>query len=278
MKTFNPTTPGQRARTKADNSQLTKGVKPFKKLLIFEKSKAGRAKWGRITVRHQGGGHKKKYRVIDFKQDKINIPGIVKSIEYDPNRSAFVALIFYKDGEKRYILAPLGLKEGMKIISSESAPIEVGNALPLDKIPAGTQVHNIEIMPKKGGQVVKSAGSVAIIQGKEGGWIIVKLPSGEVKRFKPESYATVGQVGNLEIRTRRLGKAGTKRRMGIRPTVRGVAMHPGAHPHGGGEGRSHIGMKYQKRPSGKPAVGKTRRKRKYSDNLMIMPRKKGKHS
>ncbi len=250
----------------------------MRKLKILLSKKSGRDAKGHVSVRHQGGRQKRFLRKIDFKRDKKDIWGRVLSVEYDPNRNSNVALVTYKDGEKRYILAPLGIKEGMKIMSSESAPIEVGNSLPLGKIPAGTQVHNIEIMPKKGGQVVKSAGAAAVIQGKEEGWVIVKLPSGEIRRFKAESFATVGQVGNLEVRTRRLGKAGTKRRMGIRPTVRGVAMHPGAHPHGGGEGRSHIGLKYQKRPSGKPAVGKTRKKRKYSDGLIIKPRKKGKHS
>lgn len=248
------------------------------KLLSILSKKSGRDAKGHVSVRHQGGRQKRFLREIDFKRNKIGVLGKVIGFEYDPNRNADIALIAYQDGEKRYILSPLGLKEGMKVISSESAPIEIGNALPLGKIPAGTQIHNIEIMPKKGGQMVKSAGAAAVIQGKEEGWVIVKLPSGEIKRFKPDSFATIGQVGNLELRGRRLGKAGRKRKMGIRPTVRGIAMHPGAHPHGGGEGRSHIGLKYQKRPSGKPAVGKTRKKRKYSDKLIIKPRKKGKHS
>lgn len=249
----------------------------MKKLKKILPKNSGRGVSGRISVRHQGGRQKRYLREIDFKRDKRDVWGRVVSLEYEPNRNANIALIVYEDGEKRYILAPLGLEVGMKVISSESAPIEPGNAIPLDKIPVGTQVHNIEIMPKKGGQMVKSAGAAATIQGKEEGWVIIKLPSGEIRRFRLESYATIGQVGNLEIRTRRLGKAGTKRRMGIRPTVRGVAMHPGAHAHGGGEGRSHIGMKYQKRPSGKPAVGKTRKKKKYSDSLIIKPRKKGPH-
>ncbi len=250
----------------------------MKKLKYILPKKSGRGAKGHVSVRHQGGRQKRFLRDIDFKRDKKDVWGKVLSLEYDPNRNANVALVAYEDGEKRYILAPLGLKEGQRIISSGSAPIEIGNVLPLEKIPVGTQIHNIEIMPKKGGQMVKSAGAAAVIQGKEGGWVVVKLPSGEVRRFRPESYATIGQVGNLEIRGRRLGKAGTKRNMGVRPTVRGVAMHPGAHPHGGGEGRSHIGMKYQKRPSGKPAVGKTRKKKKYSDSLIIKPRKKGKHA
>ncbi len=250
-------------------------MKNLKKILP---KKSGRDAYGHVSVRHQGGRRKRFLREIDFKRDKKDVWGKVESLEYDPNRNAKIALIAYEDGEKRYILAPLGLKEGDKVISSENAPIEVGSALPLAKIPVGTQVHNIEIMPKKGGQMVKSAGSAAIIQAKEEEWVVIKLPSGEVRRFKPSSYATIGQVGNLDARTKRLGKAGRKRKMGIRPTVRGVAMHPAAHPHGGGEGRSHIGMKYQKRPSGKPAVGKTRKKRKYSDKLIIQPRKRGKHN
>lgn len=250
----------------------------MKKLKKILPKNSGRDVKGHISVRHQGGRQKRFLREIDFKRDKRDVWGRVVSLEYDPNRNANIALIAYEDGEKRYIIAPLGLKEGMKVISSDSAPIEPGNTIPLGKIPVGTQVHNIEIMPKKGGQMVKSSGAAAIVQGKEEGWVIVKLPSGEIRRFKPESSATIGQVGNLEIRTRRIGKAGTKRRMGIRPTVRGVAMHPGAHPHGGGEGRSSVGLKYPKRPSGKPAVGKTRKKKKYSDNLIIKPRKKGKHS
>jgi large subunit ribosomal protein L2 len=249
----------------------------MKQLLTILPKRSGRDSGGRISVRHQGGRQKRFLREVDFKRDKKDVWGTVIGIEYDPNRNANVALVFYDDGEKRYILAPLGLKEGMKVISSPTAPNEVGNTLPLGKIPTGAQIHNIEILPGKGGQIVKSAGSAATIQGKEEGWVLVKLPSAEVRRFRPEARATVGQVGNLEMRTRRLGKAGTKRKMGIRPSVRGVAMHPGAHPHGGGEGRSHIGLKYPKRPSGRPAVGNTRRKRKYSDSLIIQGRKRGPH-
>jgi large subunit ribosomal protein L2 len=232
---------------------------------------------GKVTVRHQGGRSKRFLREIDFERDKRDIWGQVEAIEYDPNRNVKIALILYTDGERRYILAPLELKPGQKILASEAAPIEAGNALPLGKIPIGTMIHNLEIKPGKGGQMVKSAGSVAVIQGVEGGFVLIKLPSGEIRRFLPECYATIGQLGEVEIKNRRLRNAGQKRRMGIRPTVRGVAMHPKAHPHGGGEGRSSVGLKYPKTPYGKPAVGKTRSKRKYSNKLIISGRRLGKH-
>ena len=238
---------------------------------------SGRDAMGHISVRHQGGRNKRFLREIDFKRDKRDVWARVENLEVDPNRNSQIAMLIYEDGERRYILAPLGLKEGNRILASDSAPLSAGNALPLEKIPAGTQIHNIEIQPGKGGQIVKSAGGAAVIQGKEEGWILVKLPSGELRRFRPDVWATIGQVGNIEFRAKRLGKAGAKRKMGIRPTVRGVAMHPNAHPHGGGEGRSGIGMKYPKTPYGKPAVGKTRRHRKYSDSLIVNPRKKGPH-
>jgi large subunit ribosomal protein L2 len=217
-------------------------------------------------------------REIDFKRDKKDIWGKVEAIEYDPNRNSRIALVLYEDGERRYIIAPATLSEGKKIIASESAPVQPGNSLPLKLIPIGTPVHNIEIRPGKGGQLVKTAGSVAVVQGKEGGFTLVKMPSGEIRRFRPESWASVGQVGNAEARTRVLGKAGIKRRLGIRPTVRGVVMYPKAHPHGGGEGRSSVGMKYPKTVYGKAAVGKTRKRYKYSDKLIVKGRKKGKHS
>ncbi|MCJ7805371.1 50S ribosomal protein L2 [Patescibacteria group bacterium] len=238
---------------------------------------SGRGVSGSITVRHQGGRAKRFLRDIDFKRDKRDIWGKVVSIEYDPNRSADIALVVYEDGEKRYILAPNGLTIGQKVISSEVAPIEVGNSLPLSKIPVGTQIHNIEISRGKGGQMVKSAGSVAVLQGKEGGWVLVKLPSGEIRRFDPGAYATVGQIGRVDAKARNFGKAGRKRWMGIRPTVRGVAMHPAAHPHGGGEGRSSVGLKYPKTVYGKKAVGNTRTKNKYSNRLIVSRRKLGKH-
>ncbi len=245
-------------------------------LVRILKKNSGRSS-GKITVRHQGGRAKRFLRDIDFDRDKKDVWGRVVTIEYDPNRSAEIALVFYEDGEKRYILAPNTLKVGDKIISSEVAPIEVGNALPLDKIPAGTAIHNIEIRPGKGGQLVKSAGSQATVQGKEANYVLVRLPSGEVRRFLPGALATIGQLGRIEAKEERLGKAGRKRWLGIRPTVRGVAMHPKAHPHGGGEGRSSVGLKYPKTVYGKAAVGKTRRRRKYSDKLIIQGRRPGKH-
>jgi large subunit ribosomal protein L2 len=239
--------------------------------------KSGRSH-GTISVRHQGGRKKRFLRKIDFKRNKHGVWATVEQIEYDPNRNANVALLVYTDGERRYILATENLKSGDKIIASETAPFEEGNALPLGKIPAGTQIHNIEITLKKGGQMVKSAGSAAVIQGKEEGHVLVKLPSGEIRRIKNECYATIGQVGNAGIGSERIDRAGRKRRMGVRPTVRGTAQHPGSHPHGGGEGRSGVGMKYPKTPYGKPAVGKTRKKKKYSDKYIIKGRKRGPHA
>jgi large subunit ribosomal protein L2 len=249
-----------------------------KKIKWLLSKKSGRNNSGKLTVRHQGGRSKRYFREIDLKRGKKDVWGKVQAIEYDPNRSAEIALILYEDGERSYILAPLGLEIGKKIIASEVAPIEVGNAIPLDKIPIGTIIHNIEIKPGMGAALVKSAGSVAVLQGKEGGWVLVKLPSGEVRRFQPKSWATVGQVGRIEAKIERLGKAGRKRWVGIRPRVRGVAMHPHAHPHGGGEGRSSVGLKYPKTVYGKMAVGKTRNKKKYSNKLIIEHRRKGSHS
>lgn len=262
-------------------------MKKLKKLLP---KNAGRSK-GKMTVRHQGGRAKRFLRDIDFRRDKKDVWGRVEAIEYDPNRSADIALILYEDGERRYILAPNGLNLGQKIISSSDAPIEIGNSLPLGRIPVGTQIHNLELRKGKGGQMVKSAGSAATLHGKEEnllarpagrpagslGWVLVKLPSGEIRRFDPECWATIGQVSRVEARTVKFAKAGRKRRLGVRPTVRGTAMHPKAHPHGGGEGRSSVGLKYPKTVYGKPAVGKTRNKKKYSDKLIIEKRKKGSH-
>lgn len=248
-------------------------MKKLKKLLPKH---SGRSK-GKITVRHQGGRQKRFLRQIDFSRAKRDIWSEVLAIEYDPNRSANVALLGFEDGTKSYILAPVGLTLGKKVIASDKAPLEPGNALPLSKIPAGTAVHNLEIRPGKGAQIVRSAGNSAVIHGKEEEYILVKLPSGEIRRFLPECWATLGQVSRPEHAGIRIGKAGVVRRRGRRPTVRGVAQHPGSHPHGGGEGRSGVGMKYPKTPYGKPAVGKTRRKRKYSDKLIIQKRKPGKH-
>lgn len=240
--------------------------------------KSGRNSTGKVTVRHQGGRSKRYFREIDLKRSKRDVWGKVEVIEYDPNRSAEIALIIYEDGERSYILAPLGLTVGKKIIASEVAPIEAGNAIPLDKIPIGTIIHNIEIKPGMGAALVKSAGSAAVLQGKEGGWVLVKLPSGEIRRFDPKAYATIGQVGRIDAKIERLGKAGRSRWAGIRPRVRGVAMHPHAHPHGGGEGRSSVGLKYPKTVYGRMAVGKTRNKKKYSNKLIIEHRRKGSHS
>lgn len=246
------------------------------KLFRILPKKSGRSS-GTITVRHQGGRAKRFLRDIDFNRDKKDVWGRVERVEYDPNRNVEIALIVYEDGDRRYILAPSGLKAGDKVVSSEVAPIEIGNALPLDKIPAGTAIHNIEIRPGKGGQFVRSAGSAAVVQGKEENYVLLRLPSGEIRRFLPNALATVGQLGRIEAKEERLGKAGRKRWMGVRPTVRGVAMHPNAHPHGGGEGRSSVGLKYPKTVYGKPAVGKTRKKRKYSDKLIVQGRRPGKH-
>lgn len=250
----------------------------MKKLKWILSKKSGRSNSGKVTVRHQGGRPKRYFREIDFKRDKKGVWGQVETIENDPNRGADIALVLYEDGERRYLLAPNGLTLGQKIIASQAAPIEAGNALPLAKIPFGTLVHNLEIRPGLGAQIVKSAGSAAVVRGQGDKWILVKLPSGEVRRFNPDCWATVGQVGKIEAKTFRIKKAGTKRKFGIRPGVRGVAMHPKAHPHGGGEGKSSVGLKYPKTVYGKPAVGKTRKKKKYSDRLIIEHRKKGPHN
>ncbi len=233
---------------------------------------------GKITVRHQGGRHKRFFRIIDWRRDKRDIWARVESIEYDPNRTADIALLVYEDGEKRYTLAPQGLVVGAKVIASEMAPIEPGNALPLSKIPVGTLIHNLEVRVGRGGQIVRSAGNAAVLQGRENLFVLIKLPSGEIKRFNPLCWATIGQVGNVGHRHRVLGKAGRMRWLGVRPRVRGVAMHPGAHPHGGGEGRSSVGLKYPKTYVGKKAVGKTRRRKKYSNTMIVSKRKPGKHS
>jgi len=255
---------------------LRRKVNKMKKLKRILPKNSGRSN-GKVVVRHQGGRQKRFLREIDFKKDKFDVWGKVENIEYDPNRNVDIALILYEDGERRYCLSPKDLKIGDRIISSKAAPIEIGNTLPLDKIPVGTGVHNVEITHGKGGQIVKSAGSVAIVFGKEENTVLVKLPSAEIRRFNPECLATIGQLGRIEARTEKIGKAGRKRHMGIRPTVRGVAMHPNAHPHGGGEGRSSVGLKYPKTFYGRKAVGNTRRHKKYSDRLIVKRRKLGKH-
>ena len=273
IKSYKSTTNGRRGMTTLDNSELTK-VKPEKSLLVTLKKNGGRNNQGRITVRHQGGGEKRKYRVIDFKRDKDGITGTVASIEYDPNRSANIALINYADGEKRYIIAPKGLKVGDKIESGENADIKVGNNLPLANIPEGTVVHNVELKAGKGGQLARSAGSSVQILGREGRYTLLRLTSGEVRKVLSTCRATVGEVGNEDFELVNLGKAGRKRHMGIRPTVRGSVMNPNDHPHGGGEGRAPIGRKGPVTPWGKPALGyKTRKGKKQSDSLIVRRRK-----
>lgn len=252
---------------------MTKKNRPEKTLSRILKKRSGRDGQGKISVRHQGGRHKRLYREIDFRRDKREISGKVVALEYDPNRGADIALIFYKDGEKRYILAPIGLKIGDKIMASEQGEIKTGNALPLTKIPVGMPIHNIELNWGLGGQLVRGAGLSASILAKEGKMVRVKLPSGEVRLIAGRCYATIGQVGNVERKGRKLGKAGAKRHLGIRPTVRGVAQDPGSHPHGGGEGRSGIGMPGPKTPWGKPALGKRTRRPQASDKFIIERRK-----
>nr|ARW60648.1 ribosomal protein L2 [Polysiphonia sp.] len=266
-------TPGTRNRTVSTFEEITTS-KPNKKLIKHKNSCQGRNNRGIITSRHRGGGHKKKYRIIDFKRSKRNISGILSSIEYDPYRNARIALINYEDGEKKYILHPRSLKIGSKIIAGNDVPIEVGNALPLENIPLGTAVHNIEIKPQKGGQIVRAAGTYAQIIAKDGNLITLKLPSSEVRVINKKCYATIGQIGNIECNNITIGKAGRKRWMGKRPKVRGVVMNPIDHPHGGGEGKSPIGKTRPVTPWGKPALGqKTRKKKKYS-NIHILRRRK----
>ena len=274
IKTYKPMTNGTRGMSKLVNDEITKTT-PEKSLVVTLTKKGGRNNQGKITVRHRGGGAKRKYRIIDFKRNKDNVAGTVMSIEYDPNRTANIALICYADGEKRYILAPKGLKVGNKIESGENADIKVGNNLPLNKIPEGTLIHNVELMPGKGGQIGRSAGSSIQILGFEGRYALLRLTSGEVRKVLATNRATVGEVGNGDHELVSIGKAGRKRHMGIRPTVRGSVMNPNDHPHGGGEGRAPIGRKGPVTPWGKPALGyKTRDKKKASDKLIVRRRKK----
>ena len=273
IRTYKPVTPGMRAWQSLDYSDLTKGVKPEKSLTQGRKERAGRDSNGRISVRHKGGGHKRLYRTIDFKRDKIGVPGKVATIEYDPNRSANIALIKYKDGEKRYIIAPKGLVVKTQIIAGPDAPIEPGNALPLENIPLGFTVHNVELTLGKGGQIVRSAGTGALVAAKEGDYVTLKLPSGEMRMIFKKCYATIGEVGNEDHMNVQIGKAGRKRWMGVRPTVRGMAMNPVDHPHGGGEGRSK-GI-HPVTPWGQPTKGyKTRRKHKPSSRFIVSRGKK----
>ncbi len=247
----------------------------MKNLKVLLKKKSGRSR-GKLTVRHQGGRAKRFLRVIDFKRSKKDIWAKVEAIEYDPNRNARIARLIYSDGTRSYIIAPDGLSIGAKVIASSDAPIEAGNCLPLSKIPVGQAVHNIEIKSGRGGQVARGAGVAAFVFGKEENYVLVKMPSGEIRRFNPDAQATIGQVSNVDYKNRKLKKAGQNRWRGIRPTVRGVAMHPDAHPHGGGEGRSSIGLKYPKTPWGKKTVGKTRVPDKYSNDLIVQGRQRGK--
>lgn len=274
IKKYKPTSNGRRGMTVSDFAEITTN-KPEKSLLAPVKRKGGRNNQGKLTVRHQGGGHKRQYRIIDFKRNKDGIPARVATIEYDPNRSANIALINYVDGEKRYILAPKNLQVGMEVMSGPEADIKVGNALPLANIPVGTVIHNIELKPGKGGQLVRSAGTSAQVLGKEGKYVLVRLNSGEVRMILAECRATVGQVGNEQHELINIGKAGRSRWLGKRPTVRGSVMNPNDHPHGGGEGRAPIGRKSPMTPWGKPTLGyKTRKKNNKSDKFIVRRRKK----
>lgn len=273
IKIYKPYTPSSRNKSGLNFSLLSK-IKPEKSLTSSNHRKKGRNNKGRITVRHKGGGHKRLYRIIDFKRNKININGTVVSIEYDPNRNANIALINYLDGEKRYILQPENLQIGDEISSGKNAPIKIGNALPLENIPLGTDVHNIEFFPKKGGQLMRSAGTSAKILAKEKDFVVLRLSSKEIRLFKKECFATIGKVSNSEIYNVVLGKAGRKRWFGIRPTVRGSVMNPVDHPHGGGEGRCPIGKARPVTPWGKPALGMKTRKHKNKSNIFIIRRRK----
>ncbi len=272
IKKFKPTTPGRRGMTVTDYSGLSKDG-PEKSLLEPLKKNSGRNNTGRITVRHKGGGNRQKYRVIDFKRDKTGIPATVATLEYDPNRSAHIALLQYEDGEKRYIIAPVDLKVGDTVVSGPDADIKPGNALPFTNIPIGTFIHNIELYPGKGAQLVRSAGNMAQLMAKEGSYALVRLPSGELRNVPVICYATIGQVGNTDFANVNLGKAGRKRHMGVRPAVRGSVMNPNDHPHGGGEGKSPVGRPGPVTPWGKPALGyKTRAKHSRSDKMIVKRR------
>ncbi len=273
LKSYRPTSPGRRAMTGYTFEEITRS-KPEKSLVITKKNNSGRNNRGVITVRHHGGGAKNRVRLVDFKRDKLNIPGKIEAIEYDPNRTARIALVFYIDGEKRYILAPVGLSVGDTVMAGDQAEIKPGNALPLKSIPTGTMIHNIELTKGKGGKIVRSAGNAAQLLAKEGDYVHIRLPSGEMRLVRTECMATIGQLGNVEHSSISLGKAGRSRYMGIRPSVRGSAMTPRDHPHGGGEGRTPIGMPGPKTTWGKPALGYRTRDKKYSDRLII--RRRGK--
>ena len=272
IKRYKPYTPSRRHMTVSTFEEITKST-PEKSLVVHIKKNSGRNNQGKLTVRHKGGGAKLKYRLVDFKRNKDNIPAVVKAIEYDPNRTANIALIVYADGVKSYILAPVGLSVGDTVMNGENAEVRVGNTLPMRNIPVGSNIHNIEMMPGKGGQLVRAAGNVAQLMAKEGKYATVKLPSGEMRLLPIDCRATVGQIGNLDNELVKIGKAGRKRHMGIRPTVRGSVMNPNDHPHGGGEGRAPVGRPSPMTPWGKPAMGlKTRKKKKQSNKLIIRRR------
>ena len=273
MKHFNAYTPSRRNMTVSDFSEITKKT-PEKSLLAKKKEKAGRNSYGRITVRHQGGGNRQKYRIIDFKRRKDNMEATVIGIEYDPNRSANIALIQYEDGEKAYILAPQGLTDGDKVISGETADIKVGNCMPIDSIPVGTLIHNIELNPGQGGKLVRTAGQSAQLMAKEGKYATLRLPSGEMRKVLAKCRATIGVIGNADHENVKIGKAGRKRHMGWRPEVRGSVMNPVDHPHGGGEGRAPVGHAGPMTPWGKPALGYKTRNKKKSTNKFIVKRRK----
>lgn len=273
IRKINPTSPGQRGMTKSDFAEITTST-PEKSLLRPLRKKAGRNNTGRITCRHKGGGHKKTYRVIDFKRDKFGVVGTVKTIEYDPNRNTRISLVVYVDGEKRYILTPHGINVGDKVVSGPEAEIQTGNALPLELIPLGTIIHNIEMVPGLGGKIVRTAGGSAQLMAKEGNYVTIKLPSSEMRMVRKECLATIGALGNSEFKNMKIGKAGRKRHMGVKPTVRGVTMNPCDHPHGGGEGKTGPGG-HPKTPWGKPALGrKTRKVNKTSDKYIVRGRKR----
>lgn len=275
IKKFNPYTPSRRHMTSSDFAEITTS-KPEKSLVVSLQKNSGRNNQGKITVRHRGGGSRRKYRIIDFKRKKDGIPAVVKTIEYDPNRTANIALITYADGEKAYILAPVGLKVGQQVMSGAEAEIRVGNCLPLQNIPVGTQIHNIELYPGKGGQLVRAAGNSAQLMAKEGKYATLRLPSGEMRMVPIICRATIGQVGNVDHELINIGKAGRKRNMGIRPTVRGSVMNPNDHPHGGGEGKTGIGRPGPVTPWGKPALGLKTRKKNKKSNKYIVRRRDGK--
>ena len=275
IKVYKPTTNARRNMSVTDYSGLSK-VAPEKSLLAPLNKKSGRNSQGRITVRHRGGGNRRKYRIIDFKRQKFDVPGTVKTLEYDPNRSAFIALVEYEDGEKNYIVAPNGLKVGDTVVASESADIKPGNALPLNNIPTGTFIHNVELYPGRGAQLARSAGNQAQLMAKENGMALLRLPSGELRNVPINCMATIGQVSNIDHENVKIGKAGRKRNMGWRPTVRGSVMNPNDHPHGGGEGKSPVGRPGPVTPWGKPALGYKTRKKKNRSDKMIVRRRNGK--